>query len=80
MLDQFGDDFGIGFWFEYHSFALQKQFDIFVIGNDTIMYADEVIVLTGSMWVRIQLQKKILVKWHVQLQVAIFQVCNCLHK
>ena len=58
MLDQFGDDFGIGFWFEIHSFALQKQFDIFVIGNDSIMYTNEIIFLTGTMWVRIQLQEK----------------------
>ena len=46
ILDQFANDFSIGFGDEFHSFSFKENFDLFVVGDDTIVNHNEFIIFT----------------------------------
>jgi len=45
MLDQFGDTFSVSLGFECEALGHEELFDIFVVGDDTIVNNNKLIVL-----------------------------------
>lgn len=54
MIDEFGNDFGIGIRFKCMTLRLQIIFDIFVICNDAVVDNNKWMIIVRTLWMRIR--------------------------
>ena len=61
MLDELGNDLGVGVRLELVPLVLQKHLHVLVVGQNPIVHNDEIVIVAGTVGMRIHLKSESLI-------------------